>query len=178
MNFNELDLKGSYELKLNNFKDLRGSFVKYFHNDIFNNKNINLNIKECYYSISYKDVFRGMHFQLPPHDHEKYVFCTDGEILDIILDLRKNSHSYGKYTTLKLSMIESNAVYIPKGFAHGFLTLSTQATVVYNVSSVYEPKSDTGIRYDSFGFKMPISKPIVSDRDNSFESFKNFNSPF
>jgi len=174
----ELSLQGLYELKLNHFEDARGSFIKVFHNDFFNKKNISLQIKESYYTISKKNVFRGMHFQLPPHDHEKYVFCCDGEILDVILDLRKNSHTYGKFTTLKLSFDKANAIFIPKGFAHGFLTLSQTATIVYNVSTTYEPEYDDGIKYDTFGYDLPIKKPIISERDQNFQSFEKFISPF
>ena len=128
-------------------------------------------------SSSKKNVIRGLHIQTKK-PQAKVITVVSGKIMDVAVDLRKNSKTFGKHFKIILSEKNSKSLLIPSGFAHGFLTLSTQATVVYNVSSVYEPKSDTGIRYDSFGFKMPISKPIVSDRDNSFESFKNFNSPF
>lgn len=178
INIKETSLQSVFEIQLNHFKDERGSFIKYFHHDIFKKNNINLKIKESYYTISKKNVFRGMHFQLPPHDHEKYVFCTDGKILDIILDLRKNSKTYGKFTSIELSFKKTNAIFIPKGFAHGFFTLSSRATVVYNVSTVYEPKYDDGIKYDSFGFKLPLKNPLISERDKNFQNFNAFTSPF
>lgn len=118
-----------------------------------------------------------MHFQAPPQDHEKLVYVTSGEILDVILDLRKQSAGYGRFITLRLSEYGSS-VFIPKGCAHGFLALSDSATVVYNVTTVYDPKADQGIRWDSFGFDWPVTTPILSARDKGFIGFEQFQSPF
>ena len=119
-----------------------------------------------------------MHLQLPPHEHIKLVYVTHGEILDVILDLRKNSNTFGEYLTIPITSY-SNSLYIPKGCAHGFLTVSEEATVVYNVSTVYNPQADTGIKWDSFGFDwFGVRDPILSERDHNFVNFKDFNSPF
>lgn len=156
---------------LQNFisQDKRGTFVKTFHADAFREQGLATDFQENYYSVSHKDVIRGMHFQLPPHAHEKLVYVTQGNILDVIVDLRPASATYGQHVAITLSEY-TQAIYIPKGCAHGFLTLSETATVVYNVTSVYAPQADAGIRWDSFGFEWPVQTPIVSDRDAAFGS--------
>ncbi len=158
-------------------EDARGSFVKTFNKVAFEKERFATNFQESYYSQSQKGVIRGMHFQRPPHEHEKLVYVTDGEIIDVVLDLRKNSSTFGKaYSTILKAF--GNVVYIPKGLAHGFLTLSAKATVVYNVTTVYNPEADMGIRWNSFNFDWGITNPVVSDRDNAFPLFNTFSSPF
>jgi dTDP-4-dehydrorhamnose 3,5-epimerase len=160
---------------LENFvsQDKRGTFVKTFHADAFREQGLIVNFQESYYSLSHKDVIRGMHFQLPPHEHDKLVYVTQGNILDVIVDLRPVSATYGQHVAISLSE-HTHAVYIPRGCAHGFLTLSETATVVYNVTSVYAPQADSGIRWDSFDFKWPVQVPIISDRDSNFETMNEF----
>lgn len=178
MTFVELAIKGVF--KVNNFiaKDERGIFVKTYNEEAFLKNGFNISFEESYYSLSYKNVIRGMHFQLPPFEHEKLVYVTDGEILDVIVDLRRNSETFGKFVTLKLKAFD-NSVFISKGFAHGFLCLSDSATVVYNVATGYNPEYDTGILWNSFGFNWNhVEKPIISERDCSFLALKDFNSPF
>jgi dTDP-4-dehydrorhamnose 3,5-epimerase len=157
--------------RLENFvsQDKRGAFVKTFHAEAFRMQGLSIDFQESYYSVSHKDVIRGMHFQRPPHEHDKLVYVTQGSILDVIVDLRLASATYGRYVAITLPE-HTHAVYIPKGCAHGFLTLSETATVVYNVTSVYEPQADAGIRWDSFGFEWPVQSPIISNRDAAFGS--------
>lgn len=165
---------------INNFfaEDERGIFVKTFNKDFFAENKLEINFAESYYSVSNQNVIRGMHFQLPPHDHNKLVYVTDGEIIDVVLDLRKNLPTYGKYVVINLKAF-SKSIYIPKGCAHGFLTVSKSATVVYNVSTVYNPVSDMGIRWDSFEYNwLNNEMKIVSKRDKEFVELKDFNSPF
>ena len=135
-------------------------------------------MKKSYFSTSATDVIRGMHFQLPPYQHSKIVFCPFGAILDVIVDLRKQSTTFGQHYSQILSAENHKAYYIPEGFAHGFKSLSEGAMTYYLVSSEYNKDSDTGIRYDSFGFDWGIANPIISERDLSFAALKEFNSPF
>ena len=167
-----------YEIIPNIFKDERGSFVKTFNKDIFIENKLETDFKEEYYSVSKKNVFRGMHFQIPPMDHTKIVYCISGNVLDVILDLRKGSLTYGKYQTFELNSETCNIIYIPTGLAHGFLTLSDSATMVYNVSSVHSSEHDCGVHWNSFEFNWPTSDMIISNRDNSFVNLKDFKSPF
>ena len=100
------------------------------------------------------------------------------EVIDVALDLRIGSPFYGKHILTNLSAEKGNMIYIPSGFAHGFCTLSDSSTLIYNTSSVYNPKKDFGIRWDTAGISWPIKNANLSDRDLKFPEFKNFNSPF
>jgi dTDP-4-dehydrorhamnose 3,5-epimerase len=150
--------------------DERGYFIKIFQG--------NFSLKEEYFSSSKKNVLRGMHFQLPPYAVNKIVYCIQGEVLDVILDLRKNSKTYKQYFTNILSKKNNNILFVPKGFAHGFLSLKNNSILIYKTDNIYHPKFDVGISWDSFGFKWPIKKPLISERDQNFSSLKNFKSPF
>lgn len=169
MIINPTELNGVFEIKNSIFEDQRGSFVKTFHWDTFAQYGLEAEFKESFYSVSKKNVLRGMHFQLPPHDHAKLVYVADGEILDVALDIRKDSPSFGRFFSTKLSDVNAKSLYMAKGFAHGFLTLSDSATVVYLTTSVHAPEYDSGVRWDSFGFDWGAKKPIVSQRDCSFK---------
>lgn len=171
-------IKGCYKIIPEVIKDERGFFVKNFNYDCFYSDNLSSNFVEDYFSKSKKGVIRGMHFQLPPHEHEKVVVCLSGKILDVVLDLRKDSPTFGLYETFDLNSETFEMVYLSKGLAHGFYTKSANALVYYKVTSTYEPNADSGIKWNSFGLKWPLENPILSDRDNSFINFNNFISPF
>jgi dTDP-4-dehydrorhamnose 3,5-epimerase len=177
MNFIKKNIENLYEIKNKSFVDNRGEFIKVYNNEFFNKENISFNIEEIYFSKSYKNVIRGMHFQIPPYDHDKLVYVTEGVILDVILDLRYNSKTFKDFEIIEISQ-NQNAVLIPKGCAHGFLTLSNSATVIYNVSSVYNQQFDSGILWNSFGFDWPVENPILSNRDQSFKELVDFKTPF
>lgn len=159
-------------------EDHRGVFVKTFHQSSLQLAGIDFEMKESFYSVSHKDVIRGMHFHHLPYEHDKIVFCTQGSILDVALDLRKDANTYGKYVSTELSAENNKALFIPKGFAHGFITLSDDATTFYFVSGEYNQQADDGIRFDSFGFDWGVNNPIVSTRDLAFQTLSEFNSPF
>lgn len=171
-------IQGLMELILPKSDDDRGSFIKSFHLPSLQEHGLEFALKESYFSYSHKDVIRGMHFQLPPHDHEKIVFCLQGEILDVVVDLRKNSSTYGSFVSAELSESNHKALLIPKGCAHGFLSLEDKSITYYLVSSAYHKESDTGILYNSFGMNWPVNNPVISGRDLSFEALKDFKSPF
>ena len=171
-------LEGCFEIKPITFLDQRGTFTKTFHKKEFKRQGLNSEWKEDYYTYSKKDVIRGMHVQLPPSDHFKLVHCLYGEVLDVLLDLRSSSPSFGKTHSLKLSSKKKNGIYISKGIAHGFLSLTEKSLLTYKVSSAHSPNHDSGVSWNSFGFEWPVKNPIISDRDKALEELKNFNSPF
>ena len=171
-------LEGCFEIKPITFLDQRGTFTKIFHKKEFKRLGLNSEWKEDYYTYSKKDVIRGMHLQLPPSDHFKLVHCLYGEVLDVLLDLRSSSPSFGKIHSLKLSSKKKNGIYICKGIAHGFLSLTEKSLLTYKVSSAHSPKHDAGVTWNSFGFEWPVKNPIISDRDKTLQELKNFNSPF
>lgn len=158
--------------------DERGAFVKPFHRADFLENGIDFELKESFYSTSMKGVVRGMHFHSPPKQHAKIVFCTAGCILDVALDLRKESATYGKYVTQELCFENNQALYIPEGFAHGFVGLTKQSTAFYFVSGEYNQEADGGVRYNSFGMDWGVESPILSPRDLAFEKLEDFVSPF
>ncbi len=170
--------EGLYILETNNFTDDRGSFQKLFAFDFFAENGLVTNFKEFYYSVSKKNVIRGMHFQIQPHEHTKLMYVSKGSILDVVVDLRKNSETYGKYFSIKLDDTSARYMYIPVGFAHGFLALEDDTIVNYAQSSCYSQQADCGIAYNSFGFNWGIENPIISKRDLNFEKLAGFNSPF
>jgi len=171
-------LNGCFEIKNKHFKDARGSFVKTFHQPTFESLGLHTDFPEEYYSISHRSVIRGMHFQLPPHDHIKLVYCTSGLVMDVVVDLRKSSATYGQHAVFELSPDKANMIYIPKGMAHGFCALKDQTIMHYKQSTIYAPEYDAGILWSSIGLDWGVDKPILSERDQGFEVFENFESPF
>ncbi|MCB9047534.1 MAG: dTDP-4-dehydrorhamnose 3,5-epimerase family protein [Chitinophagales bacterium] len=171
-------LNGAFVIDLPAFFDDRGSFVKTFHETTLAQHGIQFSLKESYFSLSKKDVIRGMHFQTPPHQHAKIVFCPQGAILDVIVDLRKSSATYGRYYAQELSGENHKAYYIPKGFAHGFKSLTDDAITYYLVSSEYSKEHDTGILYNSFGYDWEVDSPVISERDMSFPALSDWNTVF
>lgn len=178
MIFERTNLDWVYEVKFNVFNDERWSFIKTFNYDDFSQIWLNEDFKESFYSISKKWVIRGMHFQLPPYDHHKLVYPIIWEVIDVVVDLRKNSSSYGKYAELVLSEKKHNWLFIPKGFAHGFLTLSNWATLVYMDTTVHNKEKDYWINYTSFWYDRWIENPIVSEKDKNLIKLSDFDSPF
>lgn len=171
-------LPGCYELEPVIRDDERGSFTKTFHEGAFAELGLRADFKEAYHSTSVKGVLRGLHFQLPPAEHAKLVYCIEGNVMDVALDLRCNSVTYGQHHICYLKAKTGNMFYLPAGLAHGFYTLSEHAVMMYCVTSLYDPVHDSGVRWDSAGITWPDSKPIMSDRDKEFVPFTDFQSPF
>lgn len=166
-----------YVQLLNNFvsMDERGDFVKSYNHTNFDNIGVSFPIQEIYYSTNHKNVVRGMHFQIPPHDHCKLVCVVQGSITDVVLDIRPNSPTFGVATAFELTA-HTNAVFIPRGYAHGFCSRESGTIVLYAVETVHSKESDRGIRYDSFGYDWKIKGGvIVSPRDLQHPDFEKIN---
>lgn len=170
--------EGLYVLETVHFKDERGGFQKLFNEDFFRENGLDTDFREFYYSVSHRDVIRGMHFQLPPLDHTKLVYVSQGHILDVVVDLRKSSPTFRQCFSLELDGEKAQYLYIPKGFAHGFRSLRDGSVVNYAQTSCYSREHDAGVAYDSIGFDWGVSKPVVSGRDTTFPRLDEFNSPF
>ena len=171
-------INGCFLIQPNIMHDERGRVGKVFHEGIFQEHKLVSHFAEEFYTVSHKRVLRGLHFQLPPHDHEKIVYCVQGSIFDVALDIRVGSPTFGKALTMELSAESGQALYFPKGIAHGFYALSEDALMVYKVSASYSPANDTGILWNSAAINWPDQNPIVSERDRGFSSFADFQSPF
>jgi len=160
------------------FKDERGFFYESYNK---NNLDINIVFVQDNESKSYKGVIRGLHFQAPPFEQTKLVRCVSGNILDVAVDLRTNSKTYGMSFSIELSSDNKKQLLIPKGFAHGFQILSETAIVNYKVDNYYNPKSDSGLIWNdkdlSIDWNLDL-KPILSVKDLKLISFKELKSPF
>lgn len=172
------ELPGLQVIRPRIFQDARGSFVKTFHADQFRGLGLDFEPREEFFSTSAKGVLRGMHFQVPPAAHAKLVYCIAGSVLDVVLDLRKHSPTFGRSCARELSAASREMFFIPVGFAHGFLALDDGATMVYQTSTVHSPEHDAGVRWDSFGFDWPVKTPVMSERDQKFPALRDFASPF
>jgi dTDP-4-dehydrorhamnose 3,5-epimerase len=170
----ETALPGCFEIRPVLHKDARGAFVKHFQETLFRKLGLETGFKEEFYSHSRKGVLRGLHFQTAPFAQEKAVYCLQGKVMDVIVDLRPESSTYGRHAVVELDAELANGVYIPRGMAHGFLTLSEQATLLYKVSEEYAPAHDTGILWSSCGISWPLADPILSDRDRAFPTLADY----
>lgn len=178
MDITEKEIKGVYIITPSVFSDERGQFVKTFSSESLEAVGVRLEPKEGFYSISKKNVIRGMHFQTPPMDHAKLVSCPSGAILDVVVDIRKDSPTYGKFVSIELTPENGKAIYIPSGCAHGFLSLKENSVTAYLQSTVRSEKHEGGLRFDSFGMDWKVSSPITSARDLSFPTLADFISTF
>ena len=166
-------LPDTFLLQPDRFDEMRGSFVKTYNEKLWSKLGIDFDMKEEYYSVSRKGVIRGMHFQIPPEDHKKMVYCLGGSVLDVLLDLRVGPN-YGKFASAVLSSENRQVILIPKGIAHGFLALEENSLMLYKTSTVHAPEFDRGIKWDSFGFEWSIEAPIISARDQQHPVFSEF----
>ena len=162
--------------------DHRGYFIESFHKKNINNLIGDINFVQENESESSRGVLRGLHFQKPPYAQAKLVRCLKGSVLDVALDLRKDSKTYGCFETTLLSQENKNQLFIPKGFAHGFVVLSETAIFSYKVDNYYNPESESGIIWDdhdlNIDWKINKAEIIVSEKDAKLHSFNNFLSPF
>jgi dTDP-4-dehydrorhamnose 3,5-epimerase len=172
------EIPGCFEIGTAVLRDHRGIFVKTFHQDLFAQHGLETRFAEEYYSYSGPGVLRGLHFQLPPHEHVKLVYCVQGEVLDVVVDLRVGSPTFGKHHCVTLSSEKANMLYIPAGLAHGFYVNSPHALMMYKVTSVYSPAHDAGVHWNSAGIPWHDPNPVISDRDNAFAPLTAFQSPF
>ena len=164
-------------VQLTQMEDLRGSFVKTISRTLLDKLDCKFDLMEEYYSVSTKDVIRGMHFQIPPYDHIKIISCMAGSVMDVLLDLRPG-RTYGKSYSLILSASAPCLLIIPKGVAHGFRSLTENSILMYRVSSEYSSGHDSGVLWNSFDFDWKLTDPILSERDRLHPTLKDFQTPF
>lgn len=179
MRFKSTAISGCFSFELTPHHDLRGSFLKLFQQSVFQRKELDLQLRESFYSVSKKGALRGMHFQVPPKDHDKIVIGLAGIAYDVVVDLRKSSESFGQVVACNLDGASPQGLFIPRGCAHGFQALSDGTALIYLTSQEYDPAYDQGIRWDSIpGIAWPLAEPLLSARDRGFASWAEFKSPF
>lgn len=172
------ELPGLLLIRPRVFQDERGLFIKTFHLPTFQAAGIDFEPKEEFFSVSARNVIRGMHFQLPPHAQARLVYCSQGRVLDVVLDLRRKSPAFGRIYSRELSATNHEMFFIPEGFAHGFLALEDQTIVNYVASRPYSQPHDGGIAANTIGFSWPVENPILSARDKQFGALAEFQSPY
>ncbi len=171
-------MPGCYLIRPKVFQDNRGDFVKIFQSSKFIDLGLDTHFQEEYFTTSAKGVIRGLHFQRPPADHAKLVYCIKGGVFDVFVDLRAGSPTFKDHQIVELNSDNNYILYLPSGIAHGFCSLKNESIMVYKTTTEYAPQCDEGIRWDSCSINWPISSPVISDRDLAFETLKDFRTPF
>jgi dTDP-4-dehydrorhamnose 3,5-epimerase len=174
LKFTETSLKGAYLIQPELVEDERGFFARSWCEREFRTNGLEPRIVQC--NISYnrgKGTLRGMHYQAPPSEEDKLVRCTRGAIHDVIIDLRYGSKSFGKHFGAALTAENRTMLFIPKGFAHGFLSLVDDTEVLYQMSEFYSPDHARGIRWNDpvFGIEWPGEVRVLSGKDRSYPDF-------
>lgn len=181
MDIIKTDIKDVCIIESQVFGDKRGWFMETYSGAKFSEIGININFKQDNQSFSaQKGTLRGLHFQLEPKAQTKLVRCTKGKILDVAVDIRAGSPTYKKWVAVELSEENKKQLLIPKGFAHGFLTLTEEAEVQYKVDEYYAPECDRSIRFDDseIGVEWGISNPVLSKKDMGAPLLKDSDSNF
>lgn len=171
MKFLSTSLDGAYIIEPEYHKDERGFFARTWCTNEFKDNGLNPHIVQA--SISYnakKGTFRGMHYQIPPYEEDKIVSCTMGAMIDIIIDLRRDSSTFKKWFSTELTAENRKMLYIPKGFGHGFLTLVDHTQIYYMMTECYQPGSAAGFRWNdpSIGIELPIPIEVIHERDANY----------
>ncbi len=175
----ELDIEDVYEIQLKTIADERGNFTRTFDDKIFSKFNLSIKWVQENHSISLKkNTIRGLHFQFPPFSETKLIKVVKGEIYDVYVDLRDKSPTFGKWGSIILSSNNNKMILIPRGFAHGYCTLSDDCEILYKVDNYYNPHKESGIIWHdptlSINFPITVHKPITSVKDSQLQTFETF----
>jgi len=168
MRFVSLPLEGAYVIELDPKRDDRGYFARTFCRNEFAEMGLATDFVQSNLAFTKKaGVLRGMHYQLPPASEAKLIRCSHGSVLDVMIDLRPESPTHCQWVGVQLDSETPKMVYVPEGFAHGYLTLADDCSLFYQVSAYYSPEFERGVRWNdpAFGIDWPITDPIVSERD-------------
>jgi dTDP-4-dehydrorhamnose 3,5-epimerase len=175
MKFTETSLKGAFVIELEKRGDDRGFFARYFCAREYEQHGLDHRIIQINNSLSkYRGTLRGMHYQLAPKAEDKVVRCIRGALLDVIIDLRPDSPTFKRHFKIELTAENRSMLYVPKGFAHGFMTLAEDTEALYLATEFYSPEHERGVRWNDpqFGIDWPITPVIISDKDRSQADFQ------
>lgn len=175
MIFRKIDLPGAFVIEYEAITDERGFFARTWCRMEMQRHGLNGEFVQCNTSFNKKTgTLRGMHYQVPPNAEAKLVRCTRGAVYDVIIDLRPNSPTFRGWFGLELSDTNNRQLYVPEGFAHGFLTLADNTEVFYQMSAFYRPESARGVRWNdpAFGIQWPAPVTVISLRDMSYGDFR------
>ncbi len=176
----ETELKGLFVLKPKVFEDERGYFFESYSKKLFNEAGLDIDFVQDNQSLSQKGVLRGLHFQNPPHAQGKLVRVISGSVLDVVVDIRKDSKTYGKWYGLELTEKNKWMMYVPPGFAHGFLTLENNTVFSYKCTNFYNKASEDCLLWNDkdININWNFDKPLLSAKDLEGKAFKGFVSMF
>lgn len=162
------------------FGDHRGFFQETYNQQAFAEMGLHMNFLQDNMSFSGKGILRGLHFQAPPHAQGKLVSVIQGRVLDVAVDIRRSSPTYGQHYSIELSGENHRMFYVPEGFAHGFVVLSETAYFVYKCTRMYHRPAEGGLMWNDpgLGIDWGIENPIISDKDKEYGAFSEFESPF
>ena len=176
------DIEGVYIIEPKVFKDQRGYFFESYNKLSLESLGIDYTFVQDNQSKSSYGVIRGLHFQKPPHAQTKLLRVVEGKIIDVAVDIRKGSPTYGKHVAVELSAENFRQLLIPAGFAHGFSVLSETAIVQYKCTDYYHPETEGGFMFNDsdidIDWGIPLDEAVVSDKDLKHPSFSEFDSPF
>ena len=180
MQITPTNLNGVVVIQPKIFEDTRGYFFESYSKNSFHKNNIADEFVQDNESLSQKDVLRGLHFQNPPHAQVKLVRVIHGSVLDVAVDIRKKSATYGKYFSIVLSASNKTMLYIPEGFAHGFAVLEDNTIFSYKCSRTYNKESEEGILWcdPDLNIDWGIKAPILSEKDEHTQKLRDFKSKF
>ena len=180
MKIERIDIDGVLVIKPNVFGDERGHFFESFRDDVMKECGVEEDFVQDNQSLSGKGILRGLHFQKNPYSQGKFVRVINGAVLDVIVDIRSSSKTYGKHFAIKLSEVNKIMMYVPPGFAHGFLTLEENTIFSYKCTNYYHKESEGAILWysKSLGIDWGIEDPLVSEKDKIAVDFTAFKSPF
>lgn len=175
MKFTETKLKGAFILELQEMRDDRGYFARTFCTRELEEHGLISDVKQA--NMSWNDkagTLRGMHFQFAPYEETKLIRCTQGALYDVIIDLRKGSDTYRQWIGVELSADNHKALFVPRDFAHGFITLTANTEAFYMVSQSYQPGSEGGIRWNDpqFAIDWPIEPEVISEKDAAWPDYE------
>jgi dTDP-4-dehydrorhamnose 3,5-epimerase len=177
MNINELSIPGVYEITLNPVNDNRGFFMRVYDVEVFKKYSLHREwVQENHSRSGKREIIRGLHFQTEPFTETKLVRCIRGSIFDVAVDIRKKSSTFGKWVGVELSEENKKMLYIPRGFAHGFCTITEISEVIYKVDNIYSPENERGIIWNDpdLNIKWPVINPILSAKDQKNITLKQF----
>jgi dTDP-4-dehydrorhamnose 3,5-epimerase len=181
MEFRERKLKGVFEITLNPHRDPRGFFMRTFDDERFAAAGLGRKwVQENHSQSLVKGTIRGLHFQFPPFTETKLVRCTRGSILDVFVDLREGSETFGGWDSIVLSESNFTMIFIPPGFAHGFCTLENQCDVMYKVDNWYNRDAEAGLFWNDseLAIQWPVSEPTLSEKDSRNITLSEFRSKY
>ena len=168
MEFINTEFEQVYLVKTNKFKDIRGEFYRIYCEEEFEQVGIKTKFVQQNISVNYKKgTIRGMHYQYEPYGETKLVQCIKGKVFDVVIDIRKNSKTYGLWNGFILDEEDVTGIYIPKGFAHGYQTLTDNTILNYNMGEFYKSEYNVGINYKSFSIEWPDKNIIISQKDDN-----------